>query len=151
MSRSSRPERPPTPRRTAVLALLLCALAAWALSPLSPVSCSEATPAPTDGAPEHVYTVRGRIESLPDGTQLGQGLMIRHEEIPDFVNVKGERTGMRAMIMPFEPAKGLDLSAVKVGDPVEFIWEVRWTTPRYGRVSKMMRLPPETELRLPGP
>lgn len=77
-------------------------------------------------APDWVYTnVRGSVESLPDA--FGD-LMVRHEHIPDFVapmtgvlNVnKNGVTGMRAMIMPFEPAPGVDISSLKIGDKIEF-------------------------------
>jgi len=92
----------------------------------APVSLDNAPAVTTEVAPDWVYTgVRGRVEKLPDA--FGD-LMIHHEHIPDFVapmtgklNInKNGTTGMRSMTMPFEPAEGVDVSALKVGDTIEF-------------------------------
>ncbi|MFT5424745.1 MAG: hypothetical protein ACI89L_002543 [Phycisphaerales bacterium] len=91
-----------------------------------PVATHNAGTPATEVAPDWVYTgVRGRVEKLPDA--FGD-LMIHHEHIPDFVapmsgelNInKNGATGMRAMTMPFEPAAGVDVSTLKVGDMIEF-------------------------------
>src|SRR3954468_13715841 len=98
MSRSRPPDRLASARATlaAILLLLVCCPA-----------CSNKEP-----APEHIYTVRGRIVALPDPASPGSNLEIQHEAVPDFVNVKGERVGMSSMVMPFATREGLSLKGL---------------------------------------
>ncbi|MFH1573611.1 MAG: copper-binding protein [Acidobacteriota bacterium] len=95
----------------------------------------------------HRYTVRGEIYQLPDPASPGSSLMIRHEAIPDFVNQRGERVGMTAMTMAFDPAPGLSWPDLQVGDKVEFDLRVDWERSRY-EIVELRKLPPETPLTL---
>ncbi|MBM3789380.1 MAG: copper-binding protein [Acidobacteria bacterium] len=93
----------------------------------------------------HRYTVRGEIYQLPDPASPGSALMIRHEAIPDFVNQRGKRVGMKAMTMAFEPAPGLSWPDLQVGDKVEFHLRVDWERSRY-EIVELRKLPPDTPL-----
>ncbi|MEM1445863.1 MAG: copper-binding protein [Planctomycetota bacterium] len=73
-----------------------------------------------------VYDVRGFIVALPDPANPASDLQINHEEIPDFVNVEGEVSGMKAMVMPFPLAPGVSLEGLAVGDPVALSFAVNW-------------------------
>lgn len=119
-------------------------------------SPSSATVQPTPG--DGVYTVRGRIESLP-GTRPGSMLRVHHEHIPNFKNRDGEihrnrdgTPGMLEMSMEFPVAPGVDLSGLAVGDAVELTFEVQWNRPPppYA-VTAIRKLPAGTELRLSKP
>jgi hypothetical protein len=134
--------RPPEPFGLFSVALAALLLIASCCSP----GCSKPPP-----APEQVYTVRGRIVSLPDPTSPAGGVQVQHERIPGFVNYKGERVGMDSMIMPFVLRDGLSLGDLRPGDPVEFTWEVRWADPMFFRVASIRKLPADTKLDLGPP
>ncbi|MEM8495059.1 MAG: copper-binding protein, partial [Planctomycetota bacterium] len=72
------------------------------------------------------YDVRGFVDALPDPSQSASEFRIDHEEIPDFVNVEGEVSGMKAMVMPFPLAPGVSIDKLSVGDPVAFTFAVNW-------------------------
>lgn len=136
--------------------LLAAAAVACAALCVAPAGC--ARQAESEGAaqarPEFTYTVRGRIVALPDPDRPFQELEIRHEQIPDFKNREGKVfqsadgvLGMKAMTMPFPVGEGVDLSALAVGDIVEFEFVTIWGPdyPEY-RVTSMKPLPEDTEL-----
>ncbi len=125
------------------LALLAVALAAAAVVALDACSREAASLAP----PDQVHVVRGRIVQLPDPAKPVQSLQIHHEPIEAYVRADGS-LGMNAMIMPFNPAKDLDLSGLAVGDVVEFRWEVRRREKGPSIVTSMKELPAETVLNL---
>ena len=103
-------------------------------------------------AEPHVYTVRGRIDQLPDPDRPASDLIIRHERIADFRNHAGEAVGMDAMAMPFPTLNDESLlDGYAVGDLIELVFVVTYegTTPRYPIV-KITRLPADTELDLGG-
>lgn len=77
-----------------------------------------------DSTPVQRYDVDGVISRLPDGA--GTEFMIRHDEIPDFVNASGDTVGMNAMTMGFPVAEELSLEGFAPGDSVRFTFEVRW-------------------------
>lgn len=107
--------------------------------------------APTEREPDQVYTVRGEIRQLPDDENPASGLQIQHENIPDFVNRDGEVVGMKPMIMHFTPAPDLDLSALAVGDKVNFTFDVDWDGSPLFLVTDMESLPADTELEFAAP
>ncbi|MEM9020532.1 MAG: copper-binding protein [Planctomycetota bacterium] len=74
----------------------------------------------SDADYEHVYTVRGRVLQLPDGT-LGSDFRVFHEPIPDYVAISGA-IGMEAMPMPFTVNDPTVLEGVQVGDVVEIVY-----------------------------
>src|SRR5690349_20165132 len=73
---------------------------------------------------DQTYRTRGMVEELP--APPSNEIMIHHEPIPDFINAAGEKVGMNSMVMPFAVGRGVDTSGLKVGDPVEFTFEIRW-------------------------
>lgn len=85
--------------------------------------------------PVQSYDVAGVITQLPAGP--GTELMIRHDEIPDFVNRAGETVGMNAMVMGFPVAESVDLSAFAEGDSVAFTFVVRWGQPSPLELTRM--------------
>ena len=85
--------------------------------------------------PIQTYDVAGVITRLPAGT--GTELMIRHDEIPNFVNQAGEEVGMQAMVMGFPVEESLDLDGFAVGDSVSFTFVVRWGQPRPLELTRM--------------
>jgi len=111
-------------------------------------------PSPGDA----VYTVRGRVESLP-GTRPGSQLRVHHEHIPDFRGRDGQvhrnrdgTAGMLEMSMEFPLAPGVSLEGIAVGDAVELTFEVGWNRPPpFFAATAMHKLPPGTQLRLTGP
>lgn len=144
--------------KPSVIRALACAIGS-ALAPMT--GCDKATPpapvvasSPGDG----VYTVRGRVESLP-GVKPGSQLRVHHEHIPNFKGKDGEvhrnrdgSPGMLEMSMEFPLAPGVDLAGLAVGDAVEMTFEVRWNSPPpIFRATAIRKLPPDTELRLSVP
>lgn len=109
--------------RSAVLSILLLTLAA----------CGQG---PGEG-PVQTYRVEGVIAQLPAGP--GTELMIRHAEIPDFVDATGDTVGMSAMTMGFPLAEGLALDGFAPGDSVDIVFEVRWNQPRPLALTEIQR------------
>lgn len=120
-------------------------LSVAALGTLSLPSCSRSPALPP---PDQTYTVRGRIEMLPDARKPGSELQIQHEPISTFVNMQGKVQPMDSMIMPFEPAPGVSLNGLGVGDPVEFTFEVRWKSRPAMQLTRIQKLPDGTQLHL---
>lgn len=85
--------------------------------------------------PIQTYDVAGVITRLPAGP--GTELMIRHDEIPNFVNVAGEEVGMGAMVMGFPVAESVDLTSFAEGDSVSFTFVVRWGQPKPLQLTRM--------------
>ncbi len=109
-------------------------------------ACHKTAPAPAPAPPAFSYTIRGRIEDLPDPRRLTSELSIHHEAIDAWRNAAGEVVGMGSMTMPFTPAKGLSLEGLAIGDAVEFHLDV-WYTPRIRwEVTQIKRLPADTPL-----
>ncbi len=109
------------------------------------ISCSRQPALPP---PDQVYTVRGLIASLPTPDKPASELTIRHEPVPTFVNREGKVVGMDSMEMPFTPARGVSLSGLAVGDPVEFTFEVRWTQSPFSLLTRIAKLPAGTRIEL---
>lgn len=121
-------------------------LICWApAAALAVLSCSRTPPLPPA---EQTYTIRGLITSLPSPQKPASELLIRHEPVPTFVGRDGRIVGMESMEMPFSPAKGLSLSGLHVGQPVEFTLEVRWTPPARMTLTRIAPLPAGTTLDL---
>ncbi|MDX2131888.1 MAG: copper-binding protein [Planctomycetota bacterium] len=118
--------------------LVLASFAALALG-----ACARELP-----PPDQTYTVRGRIDALP---QPPAPLAIHHELIPEFLDRTGKVVGMREMVMDFpDLAPGVSLEGLKAGDPIEFTFEVRWKSDPRARVTRIVRLPDDTTLELGG-
>jgi len=123
-------------------ALLLCA----------GVGCAEGPPEP-EGPKPHVaeYTVRARVEALPDPERPAAEFLAHHEPIPSFrATWPDGPLGMDSMVMPFPPAEGVSLADIEQGDVVEITFAVTYDGDT-GAVDnyEMIRiepLPPDTEL-----
>lgn len=107
----------------------------------------EASKPPAPTAPEAVYTVRGKIVSLPDPAKPGSSLQIMHEPIDNFVRQDG-KLGMDSMTMPFPLAKGVSLDGFAPGDVVEATFEVRWKSQPRFQTTKLVKLPADTPVRV---
>ena len=126
-------------------------------SPTPAPANTAATPAPTPTTPAvaatpaagvKIYTVRGRVESLPsaDGRR---DLRVSHEAIPDFVNRRGDQVGMKAMTMEFGPmAEGVSAAGLTAGQPVEVTFEMNWANRPAMKVTRISPLPADTALEL---
>ena len=102
---------------------------------------SGSAPVDADAPIGMTYFVRGIVVELPGE---GRDLVIRHESIPEFMNIKGEIVGMNSMQMPFPLGADASLEGIAVGDKVRFVLEVDWA-PSYSIV-EISTLAPETEL-----
>lgn len=103
-------------------------------------------------AQPHVYTVRGRIQQLPDPELPASDFVVQHEEITGFKDAAGDAVGMEAMAMPFPTlAEGVTLDGFAVGDVIEMVFVVTYdgTAPRYP-VVRIAPLPADTELNFGG-
>ena len=92
------------------------------------------------------YQVRGQVKLLP--TASSNEIEIHHEAMPDFVNQRGKKTGMVAMVMPFFLAEGLSLANIAVGDIVAFTLDVDWNRKPVLQITAIEELPADTELSL---
>lgn len=133
--------------------IVCCVLAAVSLA-----ACNRTPPPPplSEGRmnflqpltpPEYTYTTRGVITGLPGrGTLYVQ---VHHEEIPEFVNKAGEKTGMKEMIMDMPNAlPDVKLDAFAIGDKVSMTFEVRYKTDPRMVITKMDKLPADTVMNL---
>jgi len=119
-------------------------------TPDSP-STAPSTPSPsTPSLTKKTYTIRGRIEQLPDPTVKGSMLQIHHERIEDWVNSKGDAKGMNSMIMPFPPMQGVSLDGLAIGDLVEFKAEFDYSRLPPQRTVSITKLAPDTVLNIQG-
>ena len=122
---------------------------------LSLGSCSRSSTDSDDEAMVRrvVYDVRGRVVTLPTPGNPASEFRVHHEPIPDFRdNFHSPPVGMNAMVMPFPPAPGLDLSEIEVGRVVLVTFEVDHeadTGELTGwRAIRVRPLPDDTELDL---
>lgn len=133
-------------------------LISWVLVPIACLAILvvlfqtiRAKPAPLESTttPDASYTLRGVIDTLPQATGPDKYIKIHHEELPTFKNKKGEVVGMPEMIMDFEQiAPEVRVQDYKVGDVVEFTFEVRWSPRVVTRVTQMRKLEAGTNLGL---
>ncbi|MEO1008099.1 MAG: hypothetical protein AAFX79_06010 [Planctomycetota bacterium] len=102
--------------------------------------CSESAPE----AQAYAYTTQGRVTMLPGGGPANT-LRIWHEDIPSFVGQDGSVVGMNSHDMGFPSVdEGIDLSAIEVGDPVRFRFEVTWGPSTSLEVTMIEELPADT-------
>jgi|GEM_PF-886694 len=152
-----------TPRLLALLAAS-CALA------LFPAACSkdpsQDTPVASEKRPIRAYETRGRVVAIPQAPKpdakdaaakppppTQRLYSIRHERIEKFEDSKGRVSPMRAMVMKFSPAEGVDMTTLKVGDPITFTFEVHWENdPEHIlKVTKFNVMPGDTVLEFDKP
>lgn len=109
----------------------------------------QATPAaPAAPEPDAVYVVRGRVVMVPDPANPTSEFRVHHERIPDFKNSEGKVVGMNEMEMPFPVADPELLKGVQVGDLVELTFADWYKPVRTYKVTKLVKLPPDTVLNL---
>ncbi|MDX2117856.1 MAG: copper-binding protein [Planctomycetota bacterium] len=133
-----------------------------------PAGCSkdpsQDTPAAKEKRPVRAYDTRGRIVALPKAPDPKDSTAkpvpptqriysIRHERIEKFEDSKGRVSPMRAMVMKFSPAEGVDMTTLKEGDAVNFTFEVHWDNdPEHIlKVTKFSVLPADTKLEFDKP
>ena len=92
------------------------------------------------------YRSRGVVYQVPAAP--GGELVLYHEAVPEFVDRKGERSGMDSMAMPFAVPVEVSLDGIEKGDKVEFAFEVRWKGAPTLVVTELRELPADTELQL---
>lgn len=129
-----------------ISAIVLCALIAMFIFWWIPRDLARASAqSPADAS----YTLRGIIDTLPQSSGPDKYIKIHHEALPDFKNKEGKVVGMPEMIMDFEQlAPDVKLTDFKVGDVVDFTFEVRWSPRVVTRVSNMRKLDAGTVLPL---
>ena len=91
----------------------------------------------------HDYTVRGLLVQAPDGRA---GLYLFHEAIDDWVGRDGKVEGMDAMAMPYPVARGVSLAGLQPNDKVEITIHADWRSDKPVEVTRIRKLPPETQL-----
>jgi Cu/Ag efflux protein CusF len=133
--------RAPTVRDLAGRACATLAAAALALG-----ACAGGGGAAPAAGDVDIYETRGVVVRVPDPADPLSNLAIRHEAIDDFRSIDGEVVGMGSMSMPFPLADGVELGAIAPGDKVAFTLEVEWEGEPPYRVSRIEKLPAETEL-----
>jgi Cu/Ag efflux protein CusF len=130
-------------------AIHTCLLLAAALATTTPGCSPPADPRGGDNAVRgdnaaqsaRSYTVRGVVRQLPDPADPSAQLLIRHEAVPDFVDVDGQQTGMPAMTMPFTPPADLSLEGIEIGDSVELTFTVDWNASPAMELTALRKLP----------
>lgn len=142
-----------------VLPMMLAAMVMMA----GVIGCSDRSPppppeaaAPASGSKSvsaRSYTVRGEVVQLPgpgallpgEGSVDG-GMLIRHEAIPDFEDDQGKVVGMMSMTMPFPVGKDVSLEGLKVGDPIQFTFELDWKAKEPYQITKIEKLARDVKL-----
>jgi hypothetical protein len=94
------------------------------------------------------YEVRGEVTRLPSAAE--PALFVRHEAVPEFVDMDGEVVGMDSMTMPFPLSEGVGLDGVEPGDKVRFTLEVEWEGDPPYRITRVEELAAGTALDLGG-
>ena len=87
---------------------------------------------------EHTYTVRGVVKKLPKDSS--NEVIISHEPIPDYMDMDGNKVGMKGMTMPFYLADGVSLDGIQAGDRVEFTYMSRWKPTPDDKVTAIRKL-----------
>lgn len=87
------------------------------------------------------YSSRGQVVEVGPGS-----VVIYHETIPEFVASDGEVMPMEAHAMGFTPAEGVSLRDIAVGDKVEFAFDVWWQPMPGYELTRIAKLPGDTEL-----
>lgn len=123
----------------------LAAALALSLAGLSPC-CSRSSSPKAAATPAAVYTVRGRVASLPEAGKPASEFRVQHEAIDNFVGVDG-KLGMKSMTMAF-PSRDVSLEGLAVGDVIELTFEVNWMNQPRMKTTKIVKLPHDTVLNL---
>lgn len=75
-------------------------------------------------------------------------ISVHHEEMPDFVGIRGEVEGMKSMTMPFTVAESVDLEGIEPGTKILFRLTVDWSASEPALITAIETLPPDTALQL---
>jgi len=136
-----------TPARWRRLAMLLSIALSALLATLACAPSGGDDGAQEDSGADQAYTVRGEVTATPGQNGLTEDqIRIHHEAVPGFVGYDGEVVGMASMTMPFPAADSIDLGELAVGDKIEFTFEVNWDASPGYRITRIKKLPPDTEL-----
>lgn len=105
---------------------------------------SEPATEETSGPGPATYTVRGRVVAMPS-TSDGE-IQVEHEAIDDLVDFRGDVVGMDAMTMFFPLGEGAVAEEIVAGDIVEFDLLVDWNAEPLSKITRIEKLPEDTEL-----
>ena len=109
-------------------------------------SSTDTVTAPASVPADATYAVRGVVKLLP--ARAGGMLTIQHEAIPTFTNIEGKQVGMMAMTMPFAVAADVSLEGLRPNDKIAFTYEIRFHGEPRNLVTRIAKLPTNTELKL---
>jgi hypothetical protein len=107
------------------------------------VACGPLTPPKADGS----YHARGVVAAV-SGTGEDPALSIHHEAITHFKDRDGQPSQMSSMTMIFGLAPSVPLASAHVGDKIAFDFDVRWSTTPALLLTKLAKLPADTQLTL---
>ena len=103
-----------------------------------------------DGSPPGpdaaVYQSRGVVRRLPAEGAANPEIWLRHEAIPDFVDIEGNTVGMESMTMPFRLDPSVSLVGIETGEKVAFELAVDWDADLPVRITDLEELAPELSL-----
>ena len=131
-----------TRRRLATIAAAIALVVTSACHREKPADTQAPGRTPADAS----YRSRGVVYQLPAAP--GGELVVFHEALPEFVDRKGELSGMDSMAMPFAVSEEVSLDGVEKGDKVELAFEVRWKGAPTLVITELRELAPDTELKL---
>lgn len=122
--------------------------------------CDRGTPAAKlpARAPDASYTMRARVESLPEAGKPLSEFVVMHEPVDTFFDPRaGKVVGMNSMSMPFSNlSPGVSLQGLAIGDAVEMTFAVWYKADVVDptknvidtfAVQKLAKLPAGTELK----
>lgn len=139
------------PRRPDLRAAPLCFCLLLAGPGFLP-ACGKSEPAASAPAkPDQVYSVRAKIDELPQPGRPQSEFRLHHEAIDQFVDGSGKVVGMSSMVMGFALDKSVSAEGLKPGDFVQLEFAVWWKGqpplryPDY-KVTKLTKLPADTKL-----
>lgn len=139
------------PRRPDLRAAPLCFCLLLAGPGFLP-ACGKSEPAASAPAkPDQVYSVRAKIDELPQPGRPQSEFRLHHEAIDQFVDGSGKVVGMSSMVMGFALDQTVSTAGLAVGDIVQIEFAVWWKGapplryPDY-KVTKLTKLPADTPL-----
>ena len=97
-------------------------------------------------APDSYHT-RGLVKAR-EGSGADTRVAIHHERIADFKDRDGKRAPMPSMSMLFGLARALEATPLVVGDKLAFDFELRWTGSPTLLITRLQKLPADTDLKL---
>ncbi len=88
------------------------------------------------------------MAELPDPANPTREFRVHHERIPDFKTAEGKVVGMNEMEMPFPVSDPKLLDGIQAGDLVEITFADWYKPIRSYKVTRIVKLAPDTKLNL---